>query len=179
MFDLRRRVVLGGIDGDCAVEKVPCRVRVVVDDLAHEGEPLVFLATVTGGGQLGIATSVEREYPYRLLSTLSSGYDSTTVAVLARRAGCREVVGFDGVRGGGDDNGGDLTEFSLSAGFVQATVPSWGGLQRTDIGAIGDSSALDPWRIGGRYDRPSCRRIVEEGGVPRGMFAERSSRWHG
>ncbi len=201
------------------------------------------------------AASVEREHPYGLLSTLSSGYDSTTVAVLARRAGCREVVGFDEARGGGDDNGGDLagilgleyhgfssnawtldpgseipfiaagpagggscpfaaarpvlggrllltgylgdatwehpqlplhgefaradnsgadlTEFRLSAGFVQATVPSWGGLQRTDIGAIGGSSALDPWRIGGRYDRPICRRIIEEGGVPRGMFAKR------
>jgi len=36
-----------------------------------------------------------RPLPYRMLGTLSSGYDSSTVATLARRAGCDEVICFE------------------------------------------------------------------------------------
>jgi hypothetical protein len=37
----------------------------------------------------------ERQYPYQFLGTMSSGYDSATVATLARAAGAREVLCFD------------------------------------------------------------------------------------
>ncbi|MCI0546192.1 MAG: hypothetical protein L0027_02795 [Candidatus Rokubacteria bacterium] len=43
-----------------------------------------------------------RLYPYRMLGTLSSGYDSSTVAALARQAGCEEVLCFDRAWGGRD-----------------------------------------------------------------------------
>ncbi len=46
-----------------------------------------------------------RAHSLRMLGTLSSGYDSTTVTVLAREAGCEEVVSFDKTRKGGDDCG--------------------------------------------------------------------------
>jgi hypothetical protein len=36
-----------------------------------------------------------RSWPFRMLGTLSSGYDSSTVATLARQAGCEEVLCFD------------------------------------------------------------------------------------
>ncbi|MBI4419642.1 MAG: hypothetical protein HY560_02350, partial [Gemmatimonadetes bacterium] len=50
----------------------------------------------------------ERQHPYTLLGTLSSGYDSPAVAVLARRAGLEEVLSFDRSRGGLDDAGAEL-----------------------------------------------------------------------
>jgi hypothetical protein len=40
-----------------------------------------------------------RARPLEMLSTASSGYDSPTVTVLAREAGCREVLSFDRARG--------------------------------------------------------------------------------
>ena len=29
---------------------------------------------------------------------------------------------------------------------------------------------MQPWSVGGKYDRPICRRIVEEAGIPRDWF---------
>jgi hypothetical protein len=46
-----------------------------------------------------------RRYPYRALGTLSSGYDSTAVSVLAKRCGCQEVITFDQARRGDEDSG--------------------------------------------------------------------------
>lgn len=45
---------------------------------------------------------------YDLLSTASSGYDSSTVTVLAREAGARQVLCFDQARRGLDDSGEPL-----------------------------------------------------------------------
>lgn len=36
-----------------------------------------------------------RSHSYRMLGTLSSGYDSATVAILARQVGCAKVISFD------------------------------------------------------------------------------------
>ena len=44
------------------------------------------------------AASQARRYPWRLLATLSSGYDSATVAAIARKSGLDEVVLFDSDR---------------------------------------------------------------------------------
>lgn len=46
-----------------------------------------------------------RAHPYELLCALSNGYDSPTVAVLARRAGCTKAFSFDVSREGTDDSG--------------------------------------------------------------------------
>jgi hypothetical protein len=56
--------------------------------------------------QNGRAASRRRRYD--LLSTASSGYDSSTVTVLARDAGAREVLCFDEARRGLDDSGEPL-----------------------------------------------------------------------
>lgn len=47
----------------------------------------------------------ERRHPYRFLGTMSSGYDSTTVATLARAVGAREVLCFDRAKEGESDSG--------------------------------------------------------------------------
>lgn len=46
-----------------------------------------------------------RTHPYRMIAALSSGYDSTTVACLAARHGCRRAFSFDQARGDLDDTG--------------------------------------------------------------------------
>ena len=49
-----------------------------------------------------------RRRPYRFLGTLSSGYDSATVAVLGREAGLTQVITVDRARGGEPDSGAEL-----------------------------------------------------------------------
>src|SRR5207302_10198929 len=61
-----------------------------------------------GGALQSIATNmsaVTRQYPYRFLGTISSGYDSPAVAVLARGAGLDRVISFDQSKDGQPDSG--------------------------------------------------------------------------
>lgn len=51
-----------------------------------------------------------RAQPFRFLGTISSGYDSPTVAVLARGAGLREVISFDRSRDDDGDSGLEVAE---------------------------------------------------------------------
>lgn len=46
-----------------------------------------------------------RKYPYKMLGTLSSGYDSTAVSVLANSTGCKEAITFSQARDGKADSG--------------------------------------------------------------------------
>jgi hypothetical protein len=201
------------------------------------------------------ALAEERARPFELIATLSSGYDSPTVTVLARHVGCQQVFGFDRARGDHNDSGApiaellgvryhaletsawrskpmaavpflatlasggssvlykgaepllggkvvftgyhgdkvwgtkptdpghefvrtdtagvDLSEYRLWAGFIHCPVPFLGIRQIRDINAISTSAELAPWNATTNYNRPICRRIVEEQGVPRAMFAVR------
>jgi len=78
-------------------------------------------------------------------------------------------VGDQVVRG--DNSGSSLGEYRLRVGFVHMPIPFIGCRRHADIQAISQSPEMDPWRIGGSYDRPIARRIVEEAGVPRSGFA--------
>ena len=51
------------------------------------------------------AADPARAHAFGLLATMSSGYDSTTVATLAAPYGLRDVVTFDQARGGDPDSG--------------------------------------------------------------------------
>jgi len=205
-------------------------------------------------------SSAARRCPYRMLGTLSSGYDSTAVAALACRHGLEEAVTFDegvasidrldepkadtgaeigrhlGLRVeeipsdawrrvgpdaaipflAGDGNGmlalfagaearlsgrvlltglaGDafwdgrnrpsrgtfdlhgapgglsLSEYRLRTGFIHVPMPYVGAVQVDDLLRLSRSEEMRPWSVGGGYDRPVCRRIVEEAGVPRQLF---------
>jgi hypothetical protein len=42
--------------------------------------------------------------------------------------------------------------------------------QIREISALSSNSELAPWDVPGDYSRPICRRIVEEAGIPRGLF---------
>ncbi len=52
--------------------------------------------------------AAERKYSYEMLGTLSSGYDSATITVLAQKVGLRETIPFLKARGGDADNGKEI-----------------------------------------------------------------------
>lgn len=62
-------------------------------------------------------------------------------------------------------------EFRLVTGYLNFPVPFLGVTRHADLHAISNSEEMRPWSVGGDYDRPIPRRIAEEGGVPRRLFA--------
>lgn len=78
-----------------------------------------------------------------------------------------------------DSGGPGMAEFRLRVGFVNFPVPYLGttDCQPTvcrvskSVRRISNSGEMAPWSVGGDYDRPIPRRIVEEAGVERGAFA--------
>jgi len=65
-----------------------------------------------------------------------------------------------------------LQEFRLWKNFIHVPVPMIAAVRHPDIAAISRSSEMSAFRIGGNYDRPIPRRILEEAGVPRACFAQ-------
>ena len=66
-----------------------------------------------------------------------------------------------------------LGEFRLAEGFFHTVVPWWGITQADQVNALGTAKEMEAWTLGTNYDRPVARRIVEEAGVPRKLFAVR------
>ena len=65
-----------------------------------------------------------------------------------------------------------MSEFRLVVGFIQLPFPYLGARRMSDILKITESSEMDPWRLGNRYDRPIARRLAETAGVPRQLFGQ-------
>lgn len=61
-------------------------------------------------------------------------------------------------------------EFRLATGYVNMIIPFIAMMRQPDLLRISNSEEMRPWRIGGSYDRPIPRRILEEKGVPRSLF---------
>jgi hypothetical protein len=227
-------------------------------------EPPHDFATYVGHLDRTIACLIEnaahpaRVRRYRPVATISAGYDSPAVAILAMRHGCSEamtLVSVDPLSGAVDDRdsgkrigerlGLRVTEYdrlayrrlpslpeaefcaSSPAGqdvVMAATEPQLAGAllltgrcsapilpqyrnplapraygasfveMRLRIGAqvlpagfvgtldcwallrIADSAEMEPWRVGGPYDSPIPRRIIEEAGIPRAWFAQEKYR---
>jgi hypothetical protein len=68
--------------------------------------------------------------------------------------------------------GASLTEFRLRVGFLQLAPFYHGALHPGSIHRISVSPAMTPWSIGGYYDRPIARRILEEAGISRELFGQ-------
>lgn len=66
-----------------------------------------------------------------------------------------------------------ICEFRLLRGVFHCPLPYWGICRIAEIQEINRSAEMSPWRLGGDYDRPIPRRIIEEAGVPRGTFGRR------
>ncbi len=70
----------------------------------------------------------------------------------------------------GDMSGLSLCEYRLLLGCIHFPLPFMGVQQIRDINALSNSAELAPWDVPGPYSRPICRAIVEQAGVPRGLF---------
>ena len=68
------------------------------------------------------------------------------------------------------DRSGTFTEWRLIAGCIHAAVFFLGARHATDVYRISTSEQMRPWSLGGWYDRPIARRLLEEAGVPREAF---------
>lgn len=87
-----------------------------------------------------------RKRPYEMLGTLSSGYDSTMVTVLAKDAGLRDVLCFDQARKGDDDSGvPNATRLGLNARLVPTTA--WRNLDRPEVPFIAANAMGEEVRV--------------------------------
>ena len=73
----------------------------------------------------------------------------------------------------GDTSGQGLAEYRLRVGFVVCPVPYIGHTAHPSLYRLANSPEMAPWSVGGHYDRPIPRRIIEEAGIERGTFATR------
>jgi hypothetical protein len=64
-----------------------------------------------------------------------------------------------------------LREFRWRTGFLHVPLAHAGGMGLMSFKAISNSREMKPWSVGGNYDRPISRRIIEEAGFARGSFA--------
>lgn len=201
-----------------------------------------------------------RRHRYRPLAMVSQGYDSTAVAALARRAGCREAVTFlrSDSRDGYADDGGEaigrvlglevtayerddhasmpdfrpeefyqepwgvdramtvmgpqlagalllsgrsgetvwsrgsptrwgladlrhpldiipgcaLGEFRMRIGFLHFAPATIAAIHAPMIHPWNATAEMQPWSVGGAYDKPIARRLAETAGVPRALFGQ-------
>jgi hypothetical protein len=72
----------------------------------------------------------------------------------------------------GDLDGGSLGEYRRRMDFIHLPLPYVGALRHRDVVAISNTAELAPYSVGGEYDRPIPRRILEEAGVPRTAFGQ-------
>ena len=86
------------------------------------------------------------------------------------------VTGFHGDAIWGDtprpglSAGGSLGEFRRRVGFLQVPVPFIGEAGAPSLRRLSRSQDMEPWSLGGPYDRPIARRLAEDAGVPREAF---------
>lgn len=66
-----------------------------------------------------------------------------------------------------------ISEFRLAEGVFHCLVPWWGIWDADQINRLGATPEMQPWSIGGSYDRPVPRRLAEEAGAAREAFGRR------
>lgn len=68
--------------------------------------------------------------------------------------------------------GNSMGEFRLRVGFCHLPLPFVGGLNNEQLFQISNSEEMKRYSVGGDYDRPIARRILEDAGVPREAFGQ-------
>lgn len=64
-----------------------------------------------------------------------------------------------------------VTEFRLRLDYIDMPIPMLGMTQVASIAAVANSPEMRPYSVGGYYDKPIPRRMLEEAGFARGSFA--------
>ena len=114
----------------------------------------------------GLARHIERRRP----AVLFTGFLGDEV--WDRNLGERRFQDEGIIRG--DTTALMLSEIRLKSGFVNVAVPALCARRVQDLAVLSESTEMAPWRLGTRdYDRPIPRRLLEEAGVPRALFAGR------
>ncbi|EAT17289.1 hypothetical protein HTZ97_01310 [Desulfuromonas acetoxidans] len=120
------------------------------------------VAVWAGVGRPGGRNLTVLDFPKPLCLFFSGGYgdvvwDRNVDTVQELKGGVNEMMG----------------EFRLIEGVFNCVVPWWGIQRVNQIKAIGRMAEMAPWTLHNDYDRPVARRLIEEAGVPRGLFAQR------
>jgi hypothetical protein len=71
-----------------------------------------------------------------------------------------------------DATGSSLTEFRLSESFIHFPIAFIGAIRHPEIKEIANLGEMRPYSVGGSYDKPIARRIVEGAGVRRELFGQ-------
>jgi hypothetical protein len=127
-----------------------------------------FAAIFKTGGMVPFAIMEEQLRGTVLLS--GSLGDSTWGASSKHGPGVTPDMGRPFLRDMGAES---LWEFQLRVGISMVYPCVLGATHRDAFKRIALSKELAPWSIGGTYDRPLCRRIAEDAGVPRELFGMR------
>ncbi|NNF11497.1 MAG: hypothetical protein HKN74_14570 [Acidimicrobiia bacterium] len=154
----------GDVDDDGSKISARLGLTPIVGDraeaLTHTELIPLFIASDAKGEDLYFAGSGEHLAGRFLISGYSGSrvWDTTDVSY----AGLRR----------GDQSGLSHTEARLHLGYLHCPVPFLAGTQEAEIRRIGRSAEMKPWSVASNYDRPVCRRIVEETGVPGEWFGQ-------
>ncbi len=70
-----------------------------------------------------------------------------------------------------DVAGCSMTEFRLRTDFFHFPLPYFGAIQTPRMSSMALDPDMQPFTVGGGYDRPVARRLAEEAGIARGSFA--------
>jgi hypothetical protein len=148
--------------------EVVSRLGLAVDELpGHAGRwapggltEIEFCASGLGGDDI-VFQQAEGLLRHSLLVT---GFHGDSVWDLEKRAGTTIERG--------DLSGGSLGELRLRLPFIHLPLPFVGCREWPAIRRISRSDEMRPYRVGGTYDRPIPRRILEEAGVPRALFGQ-------
>jgi hypothetical protein len=84
--------------------------------------------------------AAERRHPYRMLGTVSRGYDSATVLTLAREVGCQEAITLTQARSGESDSG-DAIGAILGARVTMIDRDAWSSLVMPEVPFFAAESA--------------------------------------
>ena len=71
-----------------------------------------------------------------------------------------------------DQSGLSHTEPRLHVGYLHCPVPFLGARSAVAIRDLNHLSEMEPWSLPNDYDRPICRRIIEQAGVTRSAFGQ-------
>jgi hypothetical protein len=161
---------VGGNDdcGTAIAEKLGLRIR--------ERDPKGYLKydnlpeaefVATGYGDEALSMSVfEADFSQRLVITGVHG--GTVWSRIPRTKLVNDICQPDGC-------GCSLAEFRYRVGFIHVPLPFIGSFNNPSIFRITLSEEMKSYSIGGNYDRPIPRRILEEKGVDRGLFGQKKA----
>lgn len=155
-------------DGTPIARQLSIGVQYLDDHKSDLTDELYFLAPTAADAELVFAPMAEHILRASRPAVLFSGFHGDKVW---DRATSGRYLAPSLLRG--DTSGLNLGEIRLKAGFINVPVPFLFADSVADIVAISRSAEMQHWSVGGTYDRPIPRRILEEQGVPRSAFGMR------